>query len=703
MSKFNIIASFFLLILFFTTSCYGCATFEEKSVENSLSLGPPEISCISVGSSGEVTINWVEIDDPLGIFIEYRIYSSSVGGTFTLIGSETDRLTTSFTDFSVNANLSSFDYFISCVSLSGGSAVEENSLDTLSSIFLDLTNPSNGTAILQWNNPTNPLNFSNTDYYHIFLEYPSGSWSLIDSVVSSVNSYIDTITICDDFLNYRVGIGNQQGCTSFSNVDGDQFQDMLPPDIPSINFVSVDTATGYVEIDWDTTYFQDAYAYIIFQNINGVWEVLDTVIGYNNTYYLNDSTSNSSLQIDNYGVAAYDSCLNGNPNTSPVSPSHNTILLTTTLNVCDLSIDLNWNSYDGWNNGVVHYNLYCSKDNQPWIQLAQLPTSSITYTHFSVDGFSTYRYMIEAVENGSEKSLSNIADRYVYQPDQPSFSYLKTVSVTDDQNVEIEFFEDNAVDLSGFEIYRSDDDGINYQFFDATSASPVVFLDTDASTNLQSYHYYIDVIDSCERIAASSNTARTIYLSGSPKYGLTNYLYWSSYENWDGGVDRYEIFRKVNDVYDPNPVASITGSSLFFEDDISSFLGSNADGQFCYKIKAIEQPNSFGFSAESYSNEFCINQEPIVYAPNSFTPNGDLINDNWIPVVNLLDLDNYSVRVYNRLNHLVFKTSDVNESWDGSFLNSDKEVPQGVFLYFIEFRNGRGDYLRKQGHINLIR
>ena len=78
----------------------------------------------------------------------------------------------------------------------------------------------------------------------------------------------------------------------------DQFQDMLPPDIPSINFVSVDT-TGFVEIDWDTTYFQDAYAYIIFQNINGIWEVLDTVIGYNNTYYLNDSTSNSSQQIDN--------------------------------------------------------------------------------------------------------------------------------------------------------------------------------------------------------------------------------------------------------------------------------------------------------------------------------------------------------------------------------------------------------------------
>ena len=80
-----------------------------------------------------------------------------------------------------------------------------------------------------------------------------------------------------------------------------------------------------------------------------------------------------------------------------------------------------------------------------------------------------------------------------------------------------------------------------------------------------------------------------------------------------------------------------------------------------------------------------------------------MINDNWIPVVNLLDFNNYSVSVYNRLNHLVFETSDVTEGWDGSFLNSSKQVPLGVYLYFIEFRNGRGDYLRKQGHITLIR
>lgn len=701
MRKINSISVCFTLIFFFAFFSNQCFS-RESNCYSAVSLGNPEIRCVSVDNFGDVTISWLEIDDPLGIFIEYRVYSSISGGPFTLIGSETNRLTTTFIDIGANANLASVEYYISCVSNSGGGIMEENSLDTLASIFLELTNPSNGTAILQWNDVTTPSLSTMSNYYHIYMEFPSGTWTLIDSVPTAINSYIDTITICDEFLNFRIGIEDQLGCISYSNIEGDQFQDMLPPDIPVINYVSVDTSNGFVEIDWDSTYFEDTYAYIIFQNINGVWEVIDTVIGYNISYYLNSNSSNSSFQIDNYGVAAYDSCLNGNPNTSPVSASHNTILLTNELNICELSIDLNWNSYDGWSNGVAYYNLYSSKDNAPWIQLAQLSPGSTSYTHFSIDGLSTYNYLIEAVENGAEKSLSNISERYVYQPNEPAFSYLKSVSVLDENLIEVEFYADNSVNVNGFELFRSED-GVNFQYTDWTNSNPVLFQDTDVSTQLQSYSYYVNVIDSCNRIAANSNVAKSIFLSGEPKYGLTNSIYWSSYDNWDGSVDRYEIYRKINDVYEPNPVAVLAPINLSFEDDISSFLGTNADGQFCYKIKAVEQVNSFGFTAESFSNEFCINQEPVVYAPNSFTPNGDLINDNWIPVVNLLDFNNYSVSVYNRLNHLVFETSDVAEGWDGSFLNSSKQVPLGVYLYFIEFRNGRGDYLRKQGHITLIR
>ena len=56
----------------------------------------------------------------------------------------------------------------------------------------------------------------------------------------------------------------------------------------------------------------------------------------------------------------------------------------------------------------------------------------------------------------------------------------------------------------------------------------------------------------------------------------------------------------------------------------------------------------------------------------------------------------------NNIQYVVFiKSKD--KSFYKEYLNNDKIVPVGVYLYFIEFKNGRGDFMRRQGHINLIR
>ena len=87
--------------------------------------------------------------------------------------------------------------------------------------------------------------------------------------------------------------------------------------------------------------------------------------------------------------------------------------------------------------------------------------------------------------------------------------------------------------------------------------------------------------------------------------------------------------------------------------------------------------------------------------PNAIYISG--INNTWKPVVNLIDFSDYTVSIYNRLNHLVFQSSNKDEAWDGTYFDSNNFVPLGVYIYVIEFRSARGDYKRRQGHITVIR
>lgn len=72
--------------------------------------------------------------------------------------------------------------------------------------------------------------------------------------------------------------------------------------------------------------------------------------------------------------------------------------------------------------------------------------------------------------------------------------------------------------------------------------------------------------------------------------------------------------------------------------------------------------------------------------PNSFSPNGDKINDVWeIPF--LEDFPNCHVQVYTRWGQTVFETTGYTfqKSWDGTF--NGNNIDPGVYFYVIELRD----------------
>ncbi len=78
-------------------------------------------------------------------------------------------------------------------------------------------------------------------------------------------------------------------------------------------------------------------------------------------------------------------------------------------------------------------------------------------------------------------------------------------------------------------------------------------------------------------------------------------------------------------------------------------------------------------------------QGPVV--PNTFTPNGDGVNDQW----NIKYLDTYTnctVEVYNRYGARLFASIGYTVPWDGTYNGS--AVPGGVYYYIINPKHGRG-------------
>ena len=654
-------------------------------------VASPEVKCLAVDAAGDVTITWIPASDPTSIFIEYRVYADN-GGGFVQVGTEPVLGVSSFIHLGANANANSVQYLVTSFS-----TTESVTLDTLSTIFLSVNNPGDGTSLLIWNAMSTPALVTASNWYMVYQEYPVGIWTLIDSTQYGAETYRDTITLCNATINYRIELADNSGCNSVSNIGGDVFQDLIPPDAPVIDWVTVDTATGDAVINWTESNAIDASGYIILEFISGGWVIIDTVYGYTNTNYTNLSAF-VDFQSENYGVAAFDSC----SNTSPMGVPQNSIYAATSLDICEKEVAITWNAYQNWNTGVLRYEVYASNGGV-YSLIASLGSSATSYVHTGVLANTLYCYVIRAVNVGeTSSSISNKVCRFIEQPPLPQFAYLQTATTVSDDEIEIRFHPDISAIVNSYTLERTDNLA---NPFDVVSVStgggdPIVFTDYDVTADNQSYYYQVVLEDSCGRNSLVSNIGRSILLTVTEnKTTLVNLLQWTKYENWDGSIMEYRIFRSVNGVYDSSPIATVPFSQAFYQDNIEGLVTGKISGEFCYYIEAVENINNYGIAETSLSNRTCVNHDPIVYVPNGLFIGG--INNTWKPVVSLLDFSSYDVKVFGRQGHLVFSSTDADQEWDGSY--KGKYVPIDVYIYQLTFIDAEGQFYEFSGHVTVVR
>jgi gliding motility-associated-like protein len=73
-----------------------------------------------------------------------------------------------------------------------------------------------------------------------------------------------------------------------------------------------------------------------------------------------------------------------------------------------------------------------------------------------------------------------------------------------------------------------------------------------------------------------------------------------------------------------------------------------------------------------------------VFIPNTFTPDGDGLNDVFLPIVNG-ELDgSYRFWVYNRWGDTVFYTEEVGKAWTGGYDGNTYYIPDGYYLWKVQ-------------------
>jgi gliding motility-associated-like protein len=103
------------------------------------------------------------------------------------------------------------------------------------------------------------------------------------------------------------------------------------------------------------------------------------------------------------------------------------------------------------------------------------------------------------------------------------------------------------------------------------------------------------------------------------------------------------------------------------------------------------------------TDSILIRKDCYVNIPNSFTPDGDGVNDYFLPRQFLSrSLNAFKMTIFNRWGEIIYESSTVNGSgWDGKF--NDKPQPLGVYVYVIDATFDNGVKEHYTGNVTLLR
>jgi gliding motility-associated-like protein len=105
---------------------------------------------------------------------------------------------------------------------------------------------------------------------------------------------------------------------------------------------------------------------------------------------------------------------------------------------------------------------------------------------------------------------------------------------------------------------------------------------------------------------------------------------------------------------------------------------------------------------DTVTKEVVVMPEVIIYAPNTFTPDGDEFNQTWRVYIEGVDEFDFELQIFNRWGEIIWESHDVNAAWDGTY--NGQPVPHGTYTWLIRTKELISDKKYTwNGIINLIK
>lgn len=483
----------------------------------------------------------------------------------------------------------------------------------------------------------------------------------------------------------------------FTLWSGDVFSQIncitAPPLPPVLTSVSVQPETGNTVFTWTLSPSTDIAAYIVYSYKNGDGFALDTIWDPAATSYTLSSTVTKYFSAE-YVVAA----MRKPQCTSIFSNVLGTIYENVSIDTCRKRIGISWNSYRSYPLKVLDYSVLYSASGSNYKELGKVTADE---TGFTLNDFTIntgYCFVIRANLETGKYSTSNKTCVSTKMQRPPAWINADEATVGENGKISLSFTIDPLSEIKHFSLEKKNSSSDTFQEISQpfSDNGTIHFTDIQADTSVINY-YRLSALNNCNLPVLTSNTASNIVLT-LVRSEDNILLSWNPYKRWLGAIDSYRLFSNTGDGYREKAV--IPSSDTLFTLGYQQIMYQVTSDNVCFYVKATENSNPYGITGESISSEICTTPSEVVTVPNVFTPNNDLRNDFFKPVLSFTPL-NYHLIISDLHNKVLFETRDFLAEWDGTHNGTPEQ--EGVCLWFLKLTTPTGKSISRTGTVTIVR